>query len=225
VRAQKQVWSSSSEPKRLVDEAATATARADGEKKKGEAEAKGEPFTEPEPAQVMKTEYETKWGWKVQNDNKPIWVRNPKDVEKDSYNEFYKTTFKEFMDPLAHLHFSIEGDIEFKAILFMPGMAPFDQQDWMRKSRSIKLYVRRVFISDQFDEDLMPRYLNFIKARASETSCERCAACGSDASSWACLHRALSTATTCRSTCRVRFCRSRAWCASCASACCASRWT
>jgi heat shock protein beta len=67
------------------------------------------------------------------------------------------------MDPLAHTHFSIEGDIEFKAIMYMPGMAPFDQQDWMRKSRSIKLYVRRVFISDQFDEDLMPRYLNFIK--------------------------------------------------------------
>ena len=135
----------------------------------------------------MKTEYETNWGWKVQNDNKPIWVRNPKEVEKESYNEFYKTTFKcaaaraarcvsapcadvttarprrEFMDPLAHTHFSIEGDIEFKAIMFMPGMAPFDQQDWMRKSRSIKLYVRRVFISDQFDEDLMPRYLNFIQ--------------------------------------------------------------
>ena len=166
-----QVWSSSSEPKRLVDEAATAASRADWEKKKSEAEAKGEPFTEPEPEKVMKTEYETKWGWKVQNDNKPIWVRNPKDVEKTSYDEFYKTTFKEFMDPLAHLHFSIEGDIEFKAILFMPGMAPFDQQDWMRKSRSIKLYVRRVFISDQFDEDLMPRYLNFIKARLPRAPC------------------------------------------------------
>lgn len=161
-----QVWSSASEPKRLVDEAASAASRADWEKKKSEAEAKGEPFTEAEPEKVMKTEYETKWSWKVQNDNKPIWVRNPKDVEKGLYNEFYKTTFKEFMDPLAHLHFSIEGDIEFKAILFMPGMAPFDQQDWMRKSRSIKLYVRRVFISDQFDEDLMPRYLNFIKARS-----------------------------------------------------------
>jgi len=171
------VWSSASEPKRLVDEAASATSRADWEKKKGEAEAKGEPFTEAAPENVMKTEYETKWDWKVQNDNKPIWVRNPKDVEKGLYNEFYKTTFKEFMDPLAHLHFSIEGDIEFKAILFMPGMAPFDQQDWMRKSRSIKLYVRRVFISDQFDEDLMPRYLNFIKARASRlTRKAQCAA-------------------------------------------------
>jgi len=167
------VWSSSSEPKRVPDEAATATAKADWEKKKAEAEAKGEAFTEaaPEPvrapaalrasfgitqrsaaplahaciptAQVMKTEYETAWSWKVQNDNKPIWVRNPKEVEKDSYSEFFKTTFKcvrarvavlasasatrtlhsllfvslrrEFMDPLAHNHFSIEGDIEFKA--------------------------------------------------------------------------------------------------------------
>ncbi len=48
-------------------------------------------------------------------------------------------------------------------MLFVPGMAPFDQQDMMKKSRNMKLYVRRVFISDQFDEDLMPRYLNFIK--------------------------------------------------------------
>ena len=158
-----EVWSSSSEPKRVVDEAASKTATADWEKKKSEAEAKGETFSEKAPEPVMKTEYETTWGWKVQNDNKPIWVRSPKDVEKDSYNEFFKTTFKEFLDPLAHTHFSIEGDIEFKAIMYIPGMAPFDQQDWMRKSRSIKLYVRRVFISDQFDEDLMPRYLNFIK--------------------------------------------------------------
>jgi heat shock protein beta len=120
------VWSSSSDPKRVVDAAATSTARADWQKKKEEAEAKGETFTEKEPeearrsrasalrtkrtrrasvsplwrsrftpaAQVVKTEYETNWGWKVQNDNKPIWVRNPKDVEKESYNEFFKSTFK-----------------------------------------------------------------------------------------------------------------------------------
>jgi heat shock protein beta len=158
-----EVWSSSSDAKRVPDEAATAAARADWEAKKAAAEAAAAPFAESAPEAVTKTEYETNWAWKVQNDNKPIWVRSPKEVEKESYSEFFKSTFKEFMDPLAHTHFSIEGDIEFKAILFMPGMAPFDQQDWMRKSRSIKLYVRRVFISDQFDEDLMPRYLNFIK--------------------------------------------------------------
>ena len=157
------VWTSSSDSTEVTDEAATATARAEWAARKAAAEAKGGAFAEAEPAPLTKAEWATTWSWKVQNDNKPIWVRSPKEVEAPAYAEFFKTTFREFMDPLAHTHFSIEGDIEFKAILYIPGMAPFDQQDWMRKSRSIKLYVRRVFISDQFDEDLMPRYLNFVK--------------------------------------------------------------
>mgnify|MGYP001810342287 CR=1 FL=1 len=66
-------------------------------------------------------------------------------------------TFGEFLDPIAHVHFNVEGTIEFTSMLFIPGMAPFEQQNWAAKSRSIKLYVRRVFISDEFDEDLMPR--------------------------------------------------------------------
>ena len=158
-----QVWTSSSDSTQVVDEAATKAASEDWGKRKAEAEAKGEAWTEEAPKPVMKTDWTTSWDWKVQNDNKPIWMRSPKEVEAPAYSEFFKTTFKEFLDPLAHSHFSIEGDIEFRAIMYVPGMAPFDQQDWMRKSRSIKLYVRRVFISDQFDEDLMPRYLNFIK--------------------------------------------------------------
>ena len=159
-----QVWSSSSNSTEVVDDVATAAAAAEWAERKAAAEAKSEAFAEKAPGKVMKTEWTSRNEWKVQNDNKPIWMRNPKEVEKTAYSEFFKTTFREFMDPLAQTHFSIEGDIEFRAILFIPGMAPFDQQDWMRKSRSIKLYVRRVFISDQFDEDLMPRYLNFMKA-------------------------------------------------------------
>lgn len=158
-----EVWASSQEEKQVEDAAATATALADWEKDKAKAEAEGKEFTDPKPAPVMKSEFETVWGWKVQNNSKPIWMRSPKEVDPKDYQEFFKTTFKEFIDPVAHSHFSIEGDIEFRAILFVPGMAPFDQQELMKKSRSIKLYVRRVFISDQFDDDLMPRYLNFIK--------------------------------------------------------------
>ena len=90
--------------------------------------------------------------WTTANNDKPIWVRSPKDVEQESYNEFFKSTFKEFLDPLAHSHFAVEGDIEFRSILFIPGMAPFEQQDMMSKSKAIKLFVRRVFISDEFDE-------------------------------------------------------------------------
>jgi hypothetical protein len=66
-------------------------------------------------------------------------------------------TFGEFLEPIAHVHFNVEGTIEFTAMMFVPGMAPFEQQNWAAKSKSIKLYVRRVFISDEFDEDLMPR--------------------------------------------------------------------
>jgi len=57
----------------------------------------------------------------------------------------------------------VEGDIEFRSILYVPGMAPFEQQDMMAKSKAIKLYVRRVFISDEFDESLLPRYLTFVR--------------------------------------------------------------
>jgi heat shock protein beta len=157
------VWSVATEAKEVVDEPATQAALAEWTQRKTAAEAEGKPFSEEQPRAVSKTEWATKNEWKVQNDNKPLWMRSPKEVEKGAYAEFFKATFKEFMDPLAQTHFAVEGDIEFRAILFVPGMAPFDQQDWMRKSRSIKLYVRRVFISDQFDEDLMPRYLNFVK--------------------------------------------------------------
>ena len=79
----------------------------------------GEDFEEPEPA-VTKTEYEDVQEYVVTNNDKPIWVRSPKEVEKASYDEFFKSTFKEFLDPLAYNHFAVEGDIEFRSILFVP---------------------------------------------------------------------------------------------------------
>jgi heat shock protein beta len=78
-------------------------------------------------------------------------------VSDEEYNEFFKQTFAEFLDPLAQTHFNVEGTIEFSAILYIPGMAPFEQNNMMGKPKNIKLYVRRVFISDEFDEDLLPR--------------------------------------------------------------------
>merc|ERR1711861_84361 len=67
------------------------------------------------------------------------------------------------LDPLAYTHFNAEGEIEFKSVLFLPKKAPFDQMDnyWTKRSE-IKLYVRRVLVTDKFDE-LLPRYLNFVK--------------------------------------------------------------
>jgi len=158
------VYSRKSESKQVKDEDATQKARESFEQRKKTAEDNGEEFNEDPPEDVMKTEYEDVWNWRVQNDIQPLWTRSPKDVSQEEYNEFFKSTFKEFLDPLTYSHFSAEGEIEFKAMLFIPGMAPFDQSDQMQgKSQNIRLYVRRVFISDQFDEDLMPRYLNFVK--------------------------------------------------------------
>lgn len=153
------VWGEKTVPKEVVDVEATEKAREEA-KKKAEEEGK-----EPEEVkEIMKTEYENVPDWIVQNENKPIWIRNPKEVSKEEYNGFFKTTFREFLDPLAQNHFNVEGTIEFRGILYVPGMAPFDsQQNFSGKSNNIKLYVKRVFISDEFDTDLMPRYLNFIK--------------------------------------------------------------
>lgn len=74
----------------------------------------------------MKTDYEDEWDFRLQNDNKPLWVRNPKDIEKEQYDNFFKATFGDFLEPVAHSHFNVEGTIEFSSILFIPGMAPFD---------------------------------------------------------------------------------------------------
>ena len=66
----------------------------------------------------MKTEYEDVQEFVVTNNDKPIWVRSPRDVEADDYNEFFKSTFKEFLDPLAYNHFAVEGAIEVSTFLF-----------------------------------------------------------------------------------------------------------
>jgi heat shock protein beta len=152
------LYSPKKEPRKVVDEEATKRKQEQADNKAAEA---GEESKKVDP--VTKTEYDEVWDWRVENENKPIWTRNPKDVSDESYNEFFKTTFQEFIDPLAHVHFNVEGTIEFSAIMYVPGMAPFEQQNMMSKSRSIKLYVKRVFISDEFDDDLMPRYLSFVK--------------------------------------------------------------
>ena len=158
-----EVFAKKSVPKEVEDVDATAKATEEYNKRKIAAEAAGEDFTEEAPAPVMKTEYDDVQEYAVQNNDKPIWVRAPKDVEKASYDEFFKSTFKEFLDPLAYNHFAVEGDIEFRSILYVPGMAPFEQQDMMARSKAIKLYVRRVFISDEFDDSLLPRYLTFVR--------------------------------------------------------------
>lgn len=122
-----------------------------------------EPVAE-EPKEVkMKTITKQVWDWEVVNEIKAIWTRNKDDISDEEYKNFYKTISKDPEDPLAYTHFRAEGEIDFKAILYIPAAAPMDLfENYYGKSSALKLYVRRVLITEEFEE-LMPRYLNFIK--------------------------------------------------------------
>jgi len=110
-----------------------------------------------------KTVTKTVWEWENLNDIKAIWMREKADITGEEYQNFYKSISKDHQEALSHTHFSAEGEIDFKAILFLPTEAPYDLfENYYGKSAALKLYVRRVLITEEFEE-LMPRYLNFIK--------------------------------------------------------------
>merc|ERR1711968_155131 len=102
--------------------------------------------------------------WEHVNEKQAIWTRNPKEIEEEEYNSFYKAISEDTSEPQTKVHFSAEGEIEFKSIVFIPSVRPSDHFDqyYAANSAAIKLYVRRVFITDKF-EDLMPKYLNFVR--------------------------------------------------------------
>ena len=125
----------------------------------GEDNTVNEVITEPK----MKTITQQVWDWETINEIKAIWTRNKDEITEEEYSNFYRTITKDPEDPLAYTHFRAEGEIDFKAILYVPSSAPFDLfENYYGKSSALKLYVRRVLITEEF-EDLMPRYLNFIK--------------------------------------------------------------
>ena len=140
------VWKEKTEYKKVPDE------EANQDLKEGE---------EPK----MKTVPETTEGYETMNSQKPIWLRPPKEVTDEEYTDFYKAAFRaNYDDPMKWNHFVLEGQVECKAILYIPGMLPFDLSKDMfdENSRNMRLYVKRVFINDKFDE-LIPRWLKFVR--------------------------------------------------------------
>lgn len=111
--------------------------------------------------EATKTKLEKYYTYDIVNEDKPIWLRSPKEVTKEQYHAYFKKTYDKHLEPMAYTHFSTEGEVEFKTLLYIPGMAPIGADEGGKKN--IKMYVKRVFISDDFHGELFPRYLSFMK--------------------------------------------------------------
>ncbi|XP_065569154.1 endoplasmin-like isoform X2 [Artemia franciscana] len=154
------LWSSKTEQvEEPIDEDEEVPAE---EKKEEDEEGAVEEEKEEKEPKTKKVE-KTTWDWELLNDAKPIWTRKPSEVDEKEYEDFYKSLTKDTSPPLAKIHFVAEGEVTFKSILYVPKVQPSESfNKYGTRTDNIKLFVRRVFITDDF-QDMMPNYLNFIR--------------------------------------------------------------
>nr|XP_009861771.1 endoplasmin [Ciona intestinalis] len=146
------------------DEAAEEEKPEEKEASDEDEEAEAEVEEEKEDKPKTKTVEKTVWDWELLNEMKPVWQRPAKEITDKEYSDFYKSISKETTDPMGKTHFVAEGEVSFKSILFIPMTSPGNMfQDYgQKKTDFIKMYVRRVFITDDF-QDMMPKYLSFVR--------------------------------------------------------------
>jgi len=155
------LWGSSQVEEEVpVEEEADEEVAAEDEDEEGKVEDETEEEEKPKTQKVTKTV----WDWELINSTKPIWQRKTSEIEEEEYESFYAAIAKDSTTPMTKTHFSAEGEVSFKAILFVPKAAERDMfNDYgQKKTDNIKMYVRRVFITDDFT-DMMPKYLQFIR--------------------------------------------------------------
>lgn len=135
----------------------------DGDKKEEKEGEEKEEKKEEEKKKKTRTVTEWKWEWELINENKPLWLRDKKEISNEDYNKFYKALSKDSEDSYAWDHGQTEGEVHYKYLIYFPAKRPYDLfENYYGKNSAIKLYVRRVLVNEQFEE-LMPRYLNFVK--------------------------------------------------------------